>query len=1002
MPQVFVANCGRGNWDSCRQGFIFGIRKGRGKRSRPPKISPGAIFLMRVTGQARGRGPEPGTRGIWAFTSMRKVQQDHPDVPWTDAKYEWLLSFSPLVREFKEPFDEEFKQRQRAWSEKIQMYAGEICRRSVVGLSPKQARNYLLPLIQEKQDELKDPVDYLGQRVVPEALLREIAEGAKSTVVPMDLARGPPGPKIVIFNVGSREANEHFNQTVLKSIPLGEVLALASADTKNRLTGLDEIQLWGSEATPRNIPRWEQVSRGDLVLFYKEKKFVALASIVATDRNERIARQVWGELPSGTTWELLYLLHDVVPTNIALPVFNQAFQYVSSYIPYGFTVMDEVRVNEFSQRYPGVDLRAKILQLEETSEISETDSVCSQIAAIVNVAEHIEATTSKERIIEWTRALRGFAAPRADETLDAWTSSRDFEKLSELYEYISEVRAQIADLPRSVEFATFRGLDKSESAAICAFRGLQERYLPGDLEVNLNPHKYAQLKELFESHPTGYWIFVVTDHPEFGLGADRIFTKRMQDAFWGLNARTPNRKKLKEGDRVVFCYPKGDAFLGTARLGTDTYEVSEDERKLLSSENEFYATPFGVKLTSIETWTLRRPISWLVDKLSFVKRKQYGASVYLQSGVRAISKDDFERISSSAARIEIPTLPPPEKELLAHIIEYIQSSGYTFSEELVKNYWVCIKTKPFILLTGIAGIGKTALTRLFAGAIGADRNYKRIPVNADWHDDSDLLGYENPLFSPPRYTKTDFLDFMLEAERNPEELFFVCLDEMNLARVEYYFAKFLSGLESDDGVVVLHSSRDIYDPPWKLSIPRNLVFVGTVNMDETAFAFSPKVLDRANSIEISDVDIKEIHAKRGDIHPVRISKSQFEAYRRQVDFENLSATESEYLAELATINESIKVKNQKFGFRVRNEILSYLKNSLNVFSEDPIANARIAFDIEIKQKILPKLTGSGIELKDTLESLQDYFEKKGYDRSLAKVKDMLSRLDRDGFTSFYD
>jgi len=179
---------------------------------------------------------------------------------------------------------------------------------------------------------------------------------------------------------------------------------------------------------------------------------------------------------------------------------------------------------------------------------------------------------------------------------------------------------------------------KAQSATIWAFRGLQERYVPDDLEVNLKPHKYAQMKELFESRSTGYWIFVVTDHPESGLHADQIFTKRVHDGFWGLNARTPNRKKLKEGDRVVFCYPKGDAFLGTAKLSTDSYEVSEEERKLLSNENEFYSTPFGVKLTSMETWTPGRPLSSLVDKLSFVKRKQYGANVYLQSGVRAISR----------------------------------------------------------------------------------------------------------------------------------------------------------------------------------------------------------------------------------------------------------------------------------------------------------------------------------------------------------------------------
>jgi len=341
-----------------------------------------------------------------------------------------------------------------------------------------------------------------------------------------------------------------------------------------------------------------------------------------------------------------------------------------------------------------------------------------------------------------------------------------------------------------------------------------------------------------------------------------------------------------------------------------------------------------------------------------------------------------------------------EKKLLDHVRAYIQSNGYTFSEELIKNYWVCIKTKPLVLLTGIAGIGKTAITRLFAESIGA--GYRRIAVKADWRDDSDLLGYENPLLKPPRYTRTEFVDLMLEAQRKPEELFFVCLDEMNLARVEYYFAKFLSGLESEDRVIVLHSSDEIKDVPQSLAVPRNLIFVGTVNMDETTFAFSPQVLDRANTIEISDPKLGEVHENTAEVDPIHISVTQFDSYRRQDVLQDRSTVDSNALAELAKINGLIKVKNQRFGFRVRNETIAYLANSENIFSENPDDNTRIAFDIQIKQKILPKLSGSGRDLRDSLSDLKQYFEERKYERSLEKVNDMISRFDRDGFTSFYD
>ena len=349
-----------------------------------------------------------------------------------------------------------------------------------------------------------------------------------------------------------------------------------------------------------------------------------------------------------------------------------------------------------------------------------------------------------------------------------------------------------------------------------------------------------------------------------------------------------------------------------------------------------------------------------------------------------------------------PPLPPNERELLTHIIAYIQANGYTFSDELIKNYWVCIKTKPFILLTGIAGIGKTALTKLFAKAIGADENYRRIAVKADWRDDTDLLGYVNPLKNPPEYVKTEFLELLLEAGHHPDELFFVCLDEMNLARVEYYFAKLLSGLETEDRTIGLHSLKQIVDVPQNLVIPNYLIFVGTVNMDETTFAFSPKVLDRANTIEISDPRLDEVHGKSVEVNPIPISASQFNSYCKREVLTNQPGAQADTVVELAKINDLIKVKNQKFGFRARNEIIAYLANSDGIFAENREDNRRIAFDTQLKQKILPKLSGSGKDLKDTLAELQQYFQEKRYERSLAKVNDMINRLEHDGFTSFYD
>ena len=162
-----MANCRPHNWDDCRQRSIFGIKAG----GVHPKIERGDLFLMRVS------GPDYGVRGIWTFESERKVEKPS-DVPWTDADYEWLLSFSPLVLEFRESFSEEFEGKSK-YSDKIKLNAGRIVT-SVVHLSPEEAKNYLEPLVSEKREELKTTARYFGQDVVVGDLLQEVIKKVKA------------------------------------------------------------------------------------------------------------------------------------------------------------------------------------------------------------------------------------------------------------------------------------------------------------------------------------------------------------------------------------------------------------------------------------------------------------------------------------------------------------------------------------------------------------------------------------------------------------------------------------------------------------------------------------------------------------------------------------------------------------------------------------------------------------------------------------------------------
>ena len=201
-----------------------------------------------------------------------------------------------------------------------------------------------------------------------------------------------------------------------------------------------------------------------------------------------------------------------------------------------------------------------------------------------------------------------------------------------------------------------------------------------------------------------------------------------------------------------------------------------------------------------------------------------------------------------------------------------------------RSYITAIKSKPFLLLAGISGTGKSRIVRELAKACWdknskeyqdpRPKNFEMVQVKPNWHDSSELIGYVSRI-DGVRYVVGPFLKFMVKAIQDPETPYFLCLDEMNLAPVEQYFAEYLSVVESrkrqDDGTITTDPIVDYSDTEeyqsliyqlfpddddlrkaflteeggMRLSIPNNLIVVGTVNMDETTFSFSRKVLDRA-------------------------------------------------------------------------------------------------------------------------------------------------------------
>ncbi|KPU64078.1 hypothetical protein EP1X_00615 [Thermococcus sp. EP1] len=339
---------------------------------------------------------------------------------------------------------------------------------------------------------------------------------------------------------------------------------------------------------------------------------------------------------------------------------------------------------------------------------------------------------------------------------------------------------------------------------------------------------------------------------------------------------------------------------------------------------------------------------------------------------------------------------------------YFASKGYYFPEHIIAQFYTALKTKGFVILSGLTGTGKTKIVQELAELLdNSKENLLFIPVRPDWRDSKALLGYYNPLNG--EYQKTDLLEFILKAKKDYEQNkenampYFILLDEMNLAHVEYYFAEFLSVLESgweddrDDkwitrkGVPIhnntwLHALQGI---PQEINLPPNLYIIGTVNMDETTYSFSPKVLDRAFTIEFHDVKLDEYSktfektndekegysALRNRILEDLRKNGKFLAVLKKEDIKpalnELKDKHNKYWQILQQLNEALEPYDLNFGYRVVDEIALFFINAKESWKKDIIhfENEDEIFDLALLMKILPKFHGNRKKLEKPLKEI---------------------------------
>lgn len=340
--------------------------------------------------------------------------------------------------------------------------------------------------------------------------------------------------------------------------------------------------------------------------------------------------------------------------------------------------------------------------------------------------------------------------------------------------------------------------------------------------------------------------------------------------------------------------------------------------------------------------------------------------------------------------------------------KFLQQISYGGPEtEYIRSYLTALRTKPFMLLAGISGTGKSRIVRKLAQATTTQKydkdedrwkdnrpeNFELIQVKPNWHNSMDVVGFYSNISG--KYEFTPFVEFIVKAWQHQDTPYFLCLDEMNLAPVEEYFAEFLSAIESrstdenDDyitdpiikpfknfgekeGKSMLIQLLGDADPIDKnpiaihfyekgITLSPNLMVMGTVNMDETTFSFSRKVLDRAMSVEMNEVDYDKFLSGESEQFPLLTDMNELLVNRPQRAAEVTEEIESDkVIAYLKDVNTLMEGTPFKLGYRAANEAMLYVA-ACKKFAGNHYALAN-ALDEFTLMKILSRIEGDDSRL----------------------------------------
>ncbi len=671
--------------------------------------------------------------------------------------------------------------------------------------------------------------------------------------------------------------------------------------------------------------------------------------------------------------------------------------------------------NEFQSKFPLEKI--KNLKLEEYTNLNREDSFCYWLETKTESLGSIWGGSAyKFGIFKISGEIKP-SNKALNDGVYAWYKKYG-DTRDEAYQSILSNIIKVAEAAQQKNFSLIDTIDlgisyKWKIAYLYSNMSLLNFYKEAGIRYIAKKHGMENAKKAPISQIQAYLIALSHDKDLFEYSGD-LWNEWLESD----ECKKQNDKELSYEDGTLESNNSVEPYFKISPAQMFSLKSFEKNKFINQYAASLLAKPFAILTGNSGTGKTRIALK-LAHYLNVPSYSMNNPTEYFQVGdsinewtVRKIS-DDTIYLSNEK---EPTRLRPIQKELLQEFIDFYKSNPEYINKQGNEDRNI-IKDSPNAKFDKFL-YGFDATIRAMAKRILSEssdnknevsyNNTLLIPLGADWTDNTKILGYYNPL--KKEYQSTPILDFILLANKNPDIPFFLILDEMNLSHVERYFSDFLSAMESGEPIPLRKKQEDEETPiPEEILLPKNLFITGTVNIDETTYMFSPKVLDRANVIEfkpeMNEVLNNLLETSSGDEEKVAEPgvAEGFMQLANDIRSGTIPSEVQPILKEIKPILEAFYKELEKCGFefayRTVKEIRLYAIAAFKTAEGEKPTATDIA-DIQILQKILPKIHGNKKQIGNLLDELEKLCDEKSLPNSLAKIRQMKDKLSRFQYASF--